>query len=48
MKEEGPILLKVKEAVKYTGIGRNRLLEMAKMKRISCNNFPGRNIVYKS
>ncbi len=47
MEKKEPILLKVKEAMEYTGLGRNRLLEMAKIKGFPVLVFPGETLFIK-
>ncbi len=37
-----PILIGIKEAVEYTGIGRNTLLEMVKIKGFPCISTGGK------
>lgn len=47
MDKQEPILIGITEAVKYTGIGRNRLLELAKVKGFPALIFPHKILIDK-
>lgn len=46
--KQEPILIGIKEAVKYTGIGRNTLLKLVKIKGFPALIFPHKILIDKN